>query len=81
VHTGAIGDFELCPGDIIRYKKNKKNGARSQHALIYYGNDLLAESGINIRYPIIRSVYVDDSLKKWDTEEVDLDTLQVIRIK
>ena len=81
VHEGSIGDFKLQPGDIIRYRKNKKEGYRSQHALIYYGNGLIAESGIRTRYPIIYSAYYGNNIIKWEREEVDRDTIQVIRIK
>ena len=81
VHEGKIGDFKLMPGDIIRYKKNKMNGHRSQHSMIYYGNGLVAEAGIRIRYPVIESVYLRNGVAKWDSEETDLDTLQVIRYR
>ena len=82
VHEGKIRDFPLQPGDIIRYKKIKaSNGHHSEHALVYCGGDdkLVAESGICIRYPVIRSALLEDGTLKWDSDEVLVDTLQVIR--
>ncbi len=81
VHEGSLDGFELQPGDIVRYKKNKADGRRSQHSFIYYGGDKLAESGIRIRYPVIRSIWLDSGKLKWKTQEVDTPTIQVIRIR
>ena len=81
VHEGPIDDFGLLPGDIIRYKKNKASGYRSQHSLIYYGDGLIAEAGIQTRYPVIYSEYYGSDIIKWEREEVDKDTIQVIRVK
>lgn len=81
VHEGSIDDFPLMPGDIVRYKKNKKGGWRSQHAFIYYGNGLIAEAGIRTRYPVIYSEYHGSETIKWERDEVDQDTIQVIRVK
>ena len=81
VHEGPIDDFGLLPGDIVRYKKNKKAGYRSQHSFIYYGNGLIAEAGIRTRYPVIYSEYYGSDIIKWERDEVDRDTIQVIRVK
>lgn len=81
VHEGPIEDFELKPGDIVRYKKNKKGGWRSQHAFIYYGDGLIAEAGIRTRYPVVYSEYYGSDIVKWERDEVDQDTIQVIRVK
>lgn len=81
VHEGPIDDFGLMPGDIVRYKKNKKAGYRSQHSLIYYGDGLIAEAGIRCRYPVIYSEYYGSDIVKWERDEVDRDTIQVIRAK
>ena len=81
VHEGPIDDFGLMPGDIVRYKKNKKGGYRSQHSFIYYGDGLIAEAGIRTRYPVIYSEYHGSETIKWERDEVDQDTIQVIRIR
>lgn len=81
VHEGPINDFSLMPGDIVRYKKNKKGGIRSQHSFIYYGDGLIAEAGIRTRYPVIYSEYYGGETIKWERDEVDKQTIQVIRIK
>jgi len=81
VHEGPINDFGLMPGDIVRYKKNKKGGWRSQHSFIYYGDGLIAEAGVRTRYPVIYSEYHGSDIIKWERDEVDQDTIQVIRVK
>lgn len=80
VHRGSINNFKLEPGDIIRYKKIKKSGRKSQHSLIYYKDKYIAESGIKIRYPIIYR-YDKNGKIKWENKEVVQDTIEVIRVK
>ena len=81
VHEGPIGDFGLMPGDIIRYKKDKKGNWQSHHALIYCGNGMIAEAGTRTRYPVIYSEYYGNETIKWERDGVDQETIQVIRVK
>lgn len=70
----------LKPSDIIRYKKKKKKKIKSQHALMYVGNNDLAEGGRGIRFFVIKHFkYL--SKAKFNKKNVAFETLQVLRVK
>ena len=70
----------LKPADIIRYKKKKKKKIKSQHALMYVGNNDLAEGGRGIRFFVIKHFkYL--SKAKFNKKNVAFETLQVLRVK
>lgn len=70
----------LKPGDIIRYKKKKKKKIKSQHTLMYIGNNDLAEGGRGIRFFVIKHFkYL--SKAKFNKKNVAFETLQVLRVK
>ena len=69
VHRGAIGDFSLQAGDIIRYKKTS-----GQHTLMYFGDGKIAEAGREHQFPAI-----EKDTKKYNKSNVKASTLQVIR--
>ena len=70
----------LKPADIIRYKKKKKKKIKSQHTLMYVGNNDLAEGGRGIRFFVIKHFkYL--SKAKFNKKNVAFETLQVLRVK
>lgn len=71
VHKGAIGNFKLQRGDIIRYKKT--NGG--QHTMIYLGDGKIAEAGRGARFGVIRKS------TKYNGASVKKETLEVLRSK
>ena len=83
INSNPQADFDKIGVElkVTGYKKNKKGGYRSQHSFIYYGNGLIAEAGIRTRYPVIYSEYYGSDIIKWERDEVDQDTIQVIRVK
>lgn len=68
VHSGAMGNFALQAGDVIRYRK--KSG---QHTVLYIGNGQIAHAGRGNWFPkIVKS-------SPWNNSNVKDSTIQVIR--
>lgn len=73
VHTGAIPNGFLKPGDIVRYKK--KNG--HQHALMIFDSGKVCEASHHTFFGVIRK----DTKRYADGSKVKKDTIQVLRAK
>ena len=73
VHKGGkIPDGLLMPGDVIRYRKRPKG----THTMIYYGDEKIAEAGRKIRFGVIQN-----DTKKYNGNNINLSTLEVLRAK
>lgn len=70
----------LKAGDIMRYKKKKKKKITSQHALMYMGNNDLAEGGRGIRFFVMKH-FKFFTRAKFNKKNVAFSTLQVLRAK
>lgn len=67
-----IPKSKLKPGDVVRYKKTDG----TQHVLIIYGKNKIAEAGRGYRFPVIRK-----NTEKYHKSNVKRSTLTVIRPK
>ena len=70
VHTGAMGNFTLKAGDIIRYKKTS-----SQHTVVFVGSGQIAHASREHAFPRVASS------KPWTNSNVKTSTIQVLRAK
>lgn len=70
----------LKAGDIMRYKKKKKKKIRSQHTLMYMGNNDIAEGGRGIRFFVMKH-FKFFTRAKFNKKNVAFETLQVLRVK